>query len=463
MGRCAPARALFLRVGQSALCGGEIPSQEQREQVRLIADLGKSGGTLDFVCAWFLKAGAYLSDVSHGARIAFVSTNSITQGEQVAQLWPLLFDRYGLEISFAHRTFEWGSDVRGKAHVHVVIVGLDKAEQARADRRLFSYPDIKADPVETTHRAISPYLFDASGLKDPHLVVSPSSWPMSAEVSAVQNGSIAADGGNLVFDSSRRDQILSLEPDLEKFILPFIGGEDLIHGTQRFCFWLVDAPFEVFAKSKILREVLAAVREMRLASSKEATREKANSPALFTERRQPQCGHYLDIPRTSSDRRNYIPIAYLSHNIVAANDLQIVPQASLIDFAVVASSAHVGWARITSGRLKSDIRYSTKFTYNTFPLPPAKDLSKLDPLAQAVLDARAAHPGATLADLYDPDLMPPNLRKAHTDLDRAVDRLYRPSGFASDRERVEHLFGLYEAMIAPLLAAPAKKKRARKS
>ncbi len=508
-----PERCSYV-LGNPPFVGAKFQSVQQREQVRQIANLGKSGGTLDFVAAWFLKAGAYASGGVNPAlrggpdgggpdsprrsgstptlptpapplgpdsprrsgftptlptpRIAFVATNSITQGEQVAQLWPVLFDRYGLEIAFAHRTFEWGSDARGKAHVHVVIIGLDHRRSGPAptpspQRRLFSYPKINGEPVETVHRAISPYLFDAGGLKDAHMVVAAESSPLSP-MTSIQNGSIAADGGHLVFDAIRHAQIIASEPDLATLIRPFVGAVDLLHNISRYCFWLVDMPVERAKDSKILRDALRGVREMRLASTKAATREKAQYPSLFTERRQPASGSYLAIPRTSSERREYIPVAYLPHTTIAANDLQVVPLATLSDFAMVTSKIHVAWTHITAGRLKSDIRYSTSYTYNTFPLPSAPSggvnqaLRKLDPLAQAILDARAAHPGATLATLYDPDLMPPNLRAAHSALDRAVDRLYRPAGFASDRERVEHLFALYEAMVAPLLAGPKRKR-----
>lgn len=441
-----PERCSYV-LGNPPFVGAKYQSTVQREQVRRIADLGKSGGTLDYVCAWFIKAGQYARGKT---RIGFVSTNSITQGEQVAQLWPALFDRCGLEIAFAHRTFPWGSEARGKANVHVVIIGLDRRANARTERRLFSYPDPKGDPVETRHKAISPYLFDAGSLGDPHLVVQPLSRPMQWSDSLV-NGSIAADGGNLVFDSEIRRQYLLAEPTIERFIRPFVGGRDLILGDKRYCFWLKNADVQDIRKSRTIRDVVARVKEFRLKSVKQATKFKADYASFFTEDRQPDKGQYLAIPRTSSVRRDYVPIAFLDHTIVAANDLQIVPEATLGGFALLTSRIHNCWIGITSGRLKSDLRYSAKYTYNTFPLPKG-DLTKLEPLAQAVLDARAHHPGATLADLYDPDLMPANLRRAHTALDRAVDAMYRRGGFASDRERVEHLFQLYEAMSAPLLS-----------
>lgn len=451
-----PAARCSYVMGNPPFIGAKMQSETQRAQVRRIADLGGSGGTLDYVAAWFIKAGEYAE--GGRPRIAFVSTNSITQGEQVAQLWPILFDHYGLEIAFAHRTFAWESEARGKAHVHVVVLGLTRAEDEPKEKRLFSYDDIKGDPVESRHAALSPYLFDASKLGDRHLTILGASSHESG-LSQMFNGNVAADGGNLVFDEQERARILTVEPDIADLIREFVGAEDLIHGQRRYCFWLIGCPQLRLSNSAILRQKLQAVRAMRLASLKAATREKADAPALFTERRQPTKGTYLAIPRTSSERRPYIPIGYLDHSVISANDLQIVPSATLRDFALITSRMHMAWTEVSAGRLKSDIRYSAKFTYNTFPVPQNTEESGLDQLAQAVLDARAAHPGATLADLYDADLMPADLRKAHRDLDLAVDRLYRREPFDSDRARVEHLFGLYEKLAAPLIAASRAKRK----
>lgn len=446
-------------LGNPPFIGAKYQTVEQRAQVRRIANLGGSGGTLDYVCGWFLKAGAYVQ--AGGAPIGFVSTNSITQGEQVAQLWPLLFDRYRLEIAFAHRTFAWGSDARGMAHVHVVIIGLAKVETAPAERRLFSYEQSKDEPFESSVKAISPYLFDASSLSHPKTIVYKRSRPLD-RLKPVENGNIAADGGNLVFNQERRDEILAREPDLADLIKEFVGAQDLVNGNVRYCFWLVDCDSARMRKSTILTQTLKAVQDMRLASKKDATVKKAKTPYLFTERRQPESGRYLAIPRTASVRRDYLPVAFLSSDVIAANDLQIVPHASNFELALLSSTQHITWARVTSGRLKSDPRYSVLFSYNTFPLPPvsAEEMERvLTPHAEAVLAARANHPDATLADLYDPLTMPQDLRRAHTGLDKVVDRLYRRQGFASERERVEHLFMLYERLQAPLTAAASVKPK----
>lgn len=463
-----PERCSYV-LGNPPFIGAKYQSEAQRAQVRRIAALGKSGGTLDFVAAWLLKAAEYAGRVRapHAPpRIAFVATNSVTQGEQVAQLWPVLFDRYGLEIAFAHRTFEWGSDARGKAHVHVVILGLDRRDQARPDRRLFSYPDIRGDAVETVHRAISPYLFDASGLIDPHTVVREEPRPING-LERLVSGSQPIDGGHYVFDKKERKALLATEPDAEPFLRPYVGAEEFLNGSQRWILSLQNASLGELSRLPHIKERMRLVREFRSKSERASTLHLASYPSRYNVEVFPK-GPFLVLPEVSSERREYIPIAWLEPPTIPSNKVRILIDATLTEFALLTSAMHMVWVRYLGGRLKSDFQYGIGISYNTFPLPQGWDggvnpaLRKLDPLAQAILDARAAHPGATLADLYDPDLMPPDLRTAHTALDRAVDRLYRPSGFASDRERVEHLFTLYEAMAAPLLVGRGAARRGRK-
>ncbi|WP_352619580.1 type IIL restriction-modification enzyme MmeI [Mesorhizobium sp. M0312] len=279
------------------------------------------------------------------------------------------------------------------------------------------------------------------------------------------NGSVAADGGNLLMTEDERAEVIQLDPLSSAYIRPFVGGEDLIQEKKRYCFWLVDCPPDQLRQMPAVIERLRLVRRMREASSKAATRNKARIPSLFTENRQPKSGEYLAIPRTSSERRDILPIGFLPNTTIAANDLQIVPNSKLFHFGILSSLMHVAWIKITAGRLKSDYRYSALYTYNTFPWPEITTMQeqKISELAQDILDTRIIFSSSTLADLYDPDLMPPKLRKAHQALDLAVDRLYRKAPFASERERAEHLFGLYEKMVAPIEAAAkatVRKKRA---
>ncbi len=460
-----PAKQCAYVLGDPPFVGAKYQTAEQRAQVRRIAGLGGSGGTLDYVSAWLIKAGAYAKGRT---RISFVATNSTTQGEQVGQLWPILFGRCGLEIAFAHRTFAWGSDARGKAHVHVVILGLDRRANTRNEKRLFSYPDLNGDPEETRHAALSPYLFDAGGLSDPHLTVHEASGPING-MTPLRYGSQPIDGGHYIFNAEERDAFLETEPDATPFLRPFVGAREYLQGGERWILALHDAAPDVLARLPRVRERIAAVRESRLASKRAATRDLALFPTSFAFATIPTAP-FLVIPEVSSERREYVPIGWLKPPTIPSNLVRVLENAALADFALLTSTMHMAWLRHIGGRLKSDYRYSIGLVYNTFPIPPegadpvssaGLDLSKLEPLAQAVLDARAAHPGATLAELYDPDLVPPNLRRAHQALDRAVDRLYRPGGFASERERVEHLFMLYEKMRAPLEAARQVKPRRR--
>ncbi len=456
-----PSQDCSFVLGNPPFGGAKYQTAAQRAQVRGIAALGKSGGTLDYVAAWFIKAGEYVR--GSNARIGFVATNSITQGEQVAQLWPVLFERCELEIAFAHRTFAWGSDARGKAHVHVVILGLDRREAMRAEKRLFSYPDINGEPEESNHPALSPYLFDAGRLSDPHLVVREESAPING-MDRLLTGSQPIDGGQYIFDAAEREAFLDAEPEATEWLRPFIGAREYLQGGERCILALHDAPPEVLARLPGVRERIASVRAYRQESKRKSTLRLADTPTLWQVNVIPTAP-FLVIPEVSSERREYAPIGWLEPPAIPSNKLRLLANATLADFAVLTSAMHMAWTRYIGGRLESRYQYSVGVNYNTFPLPPKDaDPSKLEPLAKAVLDARAAHPDATLANLYDPDLMPPNLRRAHRALDRAVDRLYRRTGFASERERVEHLFMLYEKMRASLDLAkhPKSRKRGRR-
>ena len=439
--------------GNPPFVGAKFQTAEQRAQVRRIAALGKSGGTLDYVTAWFIKAGEYVQEGS--ARIGFVATNSITQGEQVAQLWPILLDRLKLEIAFAHRTFAWGSDARGKAHVHVAILGLDQRDRAGAEKRLFSYTDINGEPEESRHAVLSPYLFDAAGLIDSHLTVRGESRPINGMQKLII-GSKPIDGGHYIFNSEERAKFLQKEPDAAPLLRPFVGAREYLQGGERWILALHDAPPHILAELPLVRERIAAVRAYRQASKSKPTIKIAETPTLYHVNVLPR-GSFLVIPEVSSERREYVPIGWLEPPVIPSNLVRVLENATLADFALLTSSMHMAWLRHVGGRLESRYRYSIGLIYNTFPTPAGftnrdLDVSKIESLAQAVLDARSEWHTSTLAHLYDPDLMPPNLRKAHQALDRVVDQLYRRSSFASERERVEHLFALYEKMQTPLAA-----------
>ena len=445
--------------GNPPFVGQSFQSKAQREQMRRLTNPhGRSGSPLDYVGAWFLTAAAYVQ-TGH-ARIGFVATNSVTQGEQVALLWPQLFAA-GLEVAFAHRTFAWGSDARGKAHVHVVIIGLATADRVAPDRRLFSYPDLTGVPQESRHAVLSPYLFDATGLADPHLIVKECTTPMSMPRPA-QMGTKPVVGQHYIFSAQERLSFLAAEPAADQYFRPFVGSKEYLHGVERFILHLGGVDPTEINSMPCVKERVVAVRSLRARSKKRATQELADYPTEYEVDTVPTTP-FLVIPEVSSERREYVPIGWLEPPVIPSNKLRVLADATLADFALLTSAMHMAWLRTVTGRLKSDYMYSVGVVYNTFPTPPAAaDLSKLEPLAQAVLDARAAHQDATLADLYDPDLMPPNLRRAHHALDRAVDRLYRRTRFTSERERVEHLFSLYERLQAPLTAKAAVKRRLRR-
>ena len=443
-------------MGNPPFIGQSFQSPEQREQMRLLTNpTGKTGSPLDFVGAWFLKAGAYVQ--GQNTPFGFVCTNSLTQGEQVALLWPRLFDEFKLEIAFAHRTFAWGSEARGKANVHVVVLGLEPRDHARKVKRLFSYADIKGEPEESQHGAISPYLFDASGLGNPHTVVSDSNKPLS-ERPRMYNGPKSTDGGHYIFRAKEIDDFLALEPKAKRFMRPYIGAAEFLNSKRREILFLADASPSDLKEMPLVMERIAKVKEFRTISKKPATQKLANYPTLLEGRTIPDMPFTI-IPRVSSERREYAPMAYAEPPIIPSDATIFCENTSLPDFALLTSAMHMAWLRNIGGRLKSDYRYSIGLVYNTFPLPKAKSLTKLTPFAQAILDARAAHPDATLADLYDPDVMPADLRRAHIANDRAVDKLYSRAGFKSERDRVEHLFAMYEAQVAPMLAKPKKRRR----
>ncbi|MGB6113573.1 MAG: DNA methyltransferase [Comamonas sp.] len=469
-----PAERCSYVLGNPPFVGAKFMSDAQRADVRAVLDGVENAGLLDFVAAWYVKAARYLQQAEPGAvspRAAFVSTNSITQGEQVGVLWGWLLAQ-GVHIHFAHRTFSWTNEAKGKAAVHCVIIGFGL--QDLADKVIYEYEDIKGEPLAVPVAHINPYLIDG-----PDVIVSARMQPLVIDLPIV-NGSIPADGGNLILDEAERAELLAKEPGAARWLRPYLGAQGFIRNEVRHCLWLKDAtPSELRAMPLVLARV-AAVRAMRAQSDKEATRRKSATPTLFTEDRQPDVGSYLAVPRTSSENRTYLPLGYLGHEVVAANDLQIIPDAGLFHFGVLSSRMHRAWVDVTAGRLKSDIRYSVKLTYNTFPWPdlpgkseqdqpPApvhKAQTAIETAAQAVLDARAAFPGSSLADLYDPLTMPPALLKAHQKLDAAVDAAYALCGgkktWKSDAERVAFLFERYQRLtsLLPVGKAKAGRKRA---
>jgi len=456
-GSFLPAAQCSYVLGNPPFGGAKYQSEKQREQVRRVARLGGSGGTLDYVTAWYIMAGEYLANSR--ARIGFVGTNSITQGEQVAQLWPVLFGRCGLEISFAHRTFAWGSDARGKAHVHVVIIGLCRRDDEPSTKRLFTYDDIRGDPTESRHASLTPYLFDGSGVADRHLVVDETSQPLSGQPKLII-GSKPIDNGNYIFDAKQRAEFLEKEPKAEKYMHPFVGSEEFINGGERWILYLGEAPpGELRAMPEVLKRI-AAVKEFRKESKSAGTQALGDIPTSFHVTVVPD-RPFLVIPKVSSERRDYVPIGWLEPPTVPSDLVFVLNDAGLFHFGILTSRMHMAWLRYIGGRLKSDYRYSIGIVYNAFPWPEPDEQqqSRIREKAQQVLEARAKFPSSSMADLYDGDVMPAELFRAHRDLDAAVDKLYRSEPFPGDRQRVEHLFTRYEKLVAPLIPVEKKMRR----
>lgn len=443
-------------VGNPPFSGFVLRDTEKAAQLKSLSSLGLTGGRLDYVAYWFAKAAKFIEGKNTHA--AFVSTNSVVQGEQVAQLWPPLFDRYKIELDFAHRTFSWGSEARGKAQVHVVIVGFSHQAHSKKEKRLFSYETVRSEPTETKHIALSPYLVDASGLANPNLVVSRVTTPLNG-FPVMRVGSKPVDGGHYIFDDEQRGKFLANEPDAEPYLRPFIGGREYLNGGSRWIVHPESIPPQELRKLPMVLDLVGSVRTYRSNSKGGLAKSLADTPQAFHVTVVPD-EPFLVLAEVSSERREYAPIGWMQPPAIPSNKILVVRDAMPWLFSILQSAMHMAWLRQIGGRMKSDYSYSAGLVYNTFPMPSGDgDLSKLEPHAEAILDARENYPEASLADLYDPDIMPADLRRAHQANDKAVDRLYRKAAFKSERDRVEHLFQLYEKMTDPLLAKPAKKKR----
>jgi hypothetical protein len=405
----------------------------------------KGGSDLDFVCAWFLKVADYLQG---DTKVAFVSTNSITQGGQVAPLWGALFGK-DLEIIFAHRTFNWVTDAKGGAGVHVVILGLAKSAAAPAKKRLFDYPNYKGRPVETSTAAISPYLIDASLMSDPHITVRESTKPLNG-LPPGGDGVKPITEQHYFFTRQEMEAFIAAEPLSAGIFRPFLGADEFINNKERFILHLDGVSPGILAKMPLVQERMRAVSDFRLQSKDATTRKLAAYPTKYHTGIIPTAPFFI-IPKTTSERREYVPMGFLTPPTMASNLVAIIPNATKPLFALLTSAMHMAWTRMVAGRLREGYRYSLGIVYNTFPVPDLtpQDEARLERLADDVLAARANYPDDSLADLYDPNLMPPDLRKAHEALDKAVDRLYDPRGFATEQARVEHLLGRYAKMVNP--------------
>ncbi len=410
-----PKHELNYIMGNPPFVGYSLQSKAQKDDILsvYVDEKGKpykTAGKIDYVSGWYFKAAQLMQGTA--VRTAFVSTNSITQGEQVAGVWKPLYERFGIHIDFAHRTFRWDSEASIKAHVHCVIVGFSN-EPNPAPKRI--YTTERYQEVEN----INPYLLDA-----PNVFID-SRTNSICNVPQMVYGNKPTDGGFLFLSPEERDELLKREPGTEKFIRQIYGATEYINNKARYCLWLVGASPSELRKSPFIMERVEQVRQFRLNSTKAATQRSADTPTLFQEIRHPD-GEYIIIPRHSSETRRYIPFGFVQPQIVVNDAVQIIPDAKIYHFGIMMSNVHMAWTRAVCGRIKSDYRYSKDVVYNNFPWPTPTDTqkTKIEQTAQAILDARARYPESSLADLYDELTMPPELRKAHQDNDRAVMQAY---------------------------------------
>ena len=406
-----PKHELSYIMGNPPFVGYSLQSKEQKEDILSIYvdEKGKpykTAGKIDYVSGWYFKAAQFMRGTS--IRTAFVSTNSITQGEQVAGVWKPLYDRFDIHIDFAHRTFRWDSEASLKAHVHCVIVGFSVAPNGQ-ERRLFTSERMQV--VEN----INAYLLDA-----PDVFIDSRSAAI-CDVPQMVYGNKPTDGGFLFLTAEERDELLQKEPETEKFVRQIYGATEYINNKARYCLWLVGASPAELRKSTFIMDRVEKVKQFRLSSTKAATQKSAETPTLFQEIRHPN-SEYIIIPRHSSETRRYIPFGFVSPKIVVNDAVQIIPGAGLYHFGIMMSNVHMAWTRAVCGRIKSDYRYSKDVVYNNFPwpTPTAEQKAKIEQTAQAILDARVLYPDSSLADLYDETTMPPELRRAHQMNDKAV-------------------------------------------
>jgi len=428
-------------IGNPPFVGKNFRSKEQNEDMVNIFSQVKNYKSLDFVTCWFHKASDFIQGTN--IKVAFVSTNSITQGEQVAPMWQPLLDK-GIHIHFAHRTFAWDSEARGKAAVHVVIIGFALTESNQ--KFIFDYSDIKSEPLKVSANNINPYLVDA-----PDVVVANRTKPL-CKVSEMVYGNKPVDGGHLLLTPEEKDALLNIEPQAEKWLRPILGAEEFINNKQRWCLWLIDIkPNELRQIPEVLKHV-EAVKQFRLASTKKQTQGLASEAIRFAEIRQPE-KDYILVPCHTSENREYIPLGFFAKDIISHNSNLTIPQATQYEFGLLQSKIHMAWMRTVGGRLESRYRYSAKLVYNNFPWPEVdkEQKQKIETAAQAVLDARLNYPDSSLADLYDPLTMPADLRKAHTQLDKVVDQSYRKEAFKDDAERLQFLFNEYARLTKALV------------
>jgi hypothetical protein len=450
-----PANECNYLFGNPPFIGKQNQKEVQKEDMEIVFSGINNYSLLDYVSCWYLKAAHYISNSK--IEVAFVSTNSIVQGEQVSILWAEL-SRLNVKINFCHRTFKWNNEGKGVAAVHCVIVGFSTFD--RKIKSIYNYPDgIDKEPSKVDAQTINPYLVDA-----PFVLLEPRRVPISKSKEIVF-GNMANDGGFLFFTKEEREEIITIFPYSKELIKPFLGADEFINNLERWCIWLSDVDASKWRNITPIYERVEKVKSIRLKSNREATNKLAKTPYLFGEIRQ-KSGTYILIPRHSSESRDYIPIGFFDEKTICGDANLMIPSASLYDFSILTSKMNMAWVKTVCGRIKSDFRYSNTIVYNNFPWPimPKDEIFNLcNSSANSILEARLAHPQSNLASLYDPLSMPLDLLKAHESNDKAVDKAYGYKGKDDDASRVAFLFKLYEQQTSLLPISEIKNKRVKSS
>ncbi len=449
-GSVIPKNELSYIIGNPPFIGSKLMRQDQRDEVIALFKDNKNSGVLDYVTAWYAKAAEFIKSTK--IKTAFVSTNSIVQGEQVSILWKYLMELFCIKIHFAHRTFKWNNEAKGNAAVYCVIIGF--ANFNTSDKYIYEYEDIKGEPHELKAKNINPYLVDA---KD--LFIGSKSNPI-CDVHKMSFGNMPLDGGNLLLSDYDKNELLKNEPDSEKFIRPLISAREFLNNEKRWCLWLINAEPNEIRKMPLLKERIDKVKKFRLDSIASSTQKFATTPSLFRDKNNPDS--CIVVPRVSSENRKYIPMGFFDKHSIVSDTCMYIPDGELYHFGILTSEMHMAWVKYTCGRLESRFRYSKDIVYNNYPWPenPSdKNIKLVEDKAQAVLDARKEFPDSSLADLYDPLTMPPKLVKAHNELDKAVDLCYRSQAFVNETKRIEFLFELYEKYTAGMFKVEKKKKK----
>jgi hypothetical protein len=432
-----PKSELNYIMGNPPFLGYSMQNQKQKDDILSIYldEKGKpykTAGKIDYVSAWYFKASQLIC--GSNIKVAFVSTNSITQGEQVASIWEPLYTRFGIHIDFAYRTFRWDSEASLKAHVHCVIIGFS-CSASEKDKIIYYGDRMKLV------KEISPYLIET-----PIVFINSRSKPI-CKVPQMTTGNRPADGGHLIIEAEDYDEFIAKEPNAKKYIKKLTGAVEYINNKDRYCLWLVGAePSEIRKMPEVMKRV-EACREDRLNGAPD--RQKlAETPMVFRETKNPQS--YIIVPRVSSENRRYIPLGFLDGDVIPTDSATIIPDAGIYEFGILTSNVHMAWMRAVCGRLKSDYRYSKDIVYNNFPWcnPTDEQKALIEQTAKGILDARALYPNSSLADLYDEITMPPELRKAHQQNDKAVMQAYGfPIKNFTESDCVAELMKLYQQMI----------------